>query len=350
MAITKIVDGYYYGTQEDLKPLLLGGAEKDAIYCAIDSGAVYKGAYMNLGRSAEAGAPCYLRFVDMINKGADAPKPLVNSADFANYNLTDYAKGLVGKKVRLISMIENLLIKNSIYKEVDATNGYTRTGSQIVFEDSQESGVVKSLNVYADEVESLAIVVANNTNASLASGVAILGYLDDSNVFQTIKSVESIASGEYRAYRDVKIMNGSTVVPFPHKKLMLKLTDAATDISVLVADEKYAAGYNDWGLYLLTEFEGISNIVGKYKANPGSGVKTFSDVELIFSMSVLKAASAEKFAGIEDNRYSATAGDASSIVLSASDDEVFYFTGTENTGGAEAKGIMPVAGIAAILD
>lgn len=346
MAITKIVNGYYYGTQEELKPLLLGGAEEGAIYCAIDSGAVYKGAYMNLGRG-ESG-PCYLRYLDKIYKGPNAPKMLVNSADFANYNLTDYAKGLVGKKVKLLSMLENLLIKNSVYKEEDSVNGYTRTGSQIVFTNEQTQAVTKSLNVYADEVGKLAIVVANNDNSdTVSSGAVKVGYINDSNEFIQIKSVDAISHGEYRAYRDVEIEGLEAV---PHNKLAINISSAVDDISVLVADETYAAGYNDWGLYLLTAFEGISNIMGKCKENPGSGVKTFSDVELIFSMEVLKATTAEKFAGIEDNRYSATAGDVRPIVLSSSNEDVFYFTGTVNTGGAEAKGIMPIAGIAEILD
>ena len=351
MAITKICDGYYYGTQEDLKPLLLGGAEENAIYCAVDSGAVYKGVYPQLGKSKADGAPCILGIMDIVNRGKSAPNVLVNTRDLDGYFLKRNAHMLVGRKLRVQSILENLLIKNSKWAETDETNGYTRTGSQITFTNEQSAAIVKDLNVYADEVTALAICVVNNGADSVSSGSVKVGYLGSDSSFVEIKSVSSVSAGSYKAYRDVKI-EGAEVVPHAH--LVLQLTAAVADISVLIADEKYAAPYVNWGLQLLAKYDAISNIMDRGTLDDRTAeIYTFSDPEFIISMSVFKANTAEKFTGIEDNRYSVTAGNARPIVAEEPKEgkpRWFNFVGTANTGGADSKAMVGVFGIAEVLD
>lgn len=349
--IKKITDGYYFGTQEDLKPLLLGGAEENAIYCAVDSGAVYKGVYPGIGRDKNEGAPCILGILDIINKGKSAPHVLVNTRDIDGYRLKRNAHMLIGRKLRVQSILENLLIKNSKWAETDETNGYTRTGSQIAFTNAQSTAIVKDLNVFADEVEALAICVVNNGADVISSGAVKLGYLGSDSSFIEIKSVSGIAAGSYKTYRDLQIEGAEAV---PHAHLVLQLTSAVDDISVIVADEKYARPYNNWGLQLLAKYDAISNIMTRCSSMEDiDNILVINDPEFLVSMSVFKATTAEKFTGVEDNRYSITAGEARQFIAEEPDEGTrafFSFVGTANTGDYAAKALLGVSGIAEVLD
>ena len=342
MAITKICDGYYYGTQEELKPLLLGGAEEDAIYCAVDSGAVYKGGYPKIGASKEDGAPCILRFIDRINR-RDNNKVLVNTVELDGSNLRRSAHALSGKNVEVKSIIENLLIKNNKFDDADQTNGYTRHGSQVAYTNELTANFLIDLNVYYDEVSALAFVVVNNSDSSYSSGLVKLGYIDN-NEFIEIKSASSVSSGSYKAYRDLAY-DGAT----PHKKLAVQLTGAIADASILVAEEKYAKPYVNYGLSLLTKYDSICNILKEGTVDETQSVYTFSDVEYWFEMEAYKGAGKDKFVGFKDNRYTSTPGEAVDLNIDASEVPFpkFNFAGKENTL-AEAAAMMGVFGIAEV--
>lgn len=343
MAITKICDGYYYGTQEELKPLLLGGAEEDAIYCAVDTGAVYKGGYPGIGADKSEGAPCILRFIDRVNK-RDNRKILVNTVELDGSNLRRSARALCKKNVAIKSMIENLLIKNNKFNDADETNGYTRHGSQVTYTNEQTANFLIDLNTYFDEVSKLAIVVCNNSENSYSSGLVKLGYVDN-NEFIELKSVSSVNAGSYKAYRDITVAEGAV----PHKKLAVQLTGAIASASILVAEEKYAKAYVNWGLSLLAKYDSICNIVKMGTIDSSQSILTFSDVEYWFEMESYKGAGKDKFAGFKDNRYTSTPGEAVDLNIDASviPFSLFNFAGKENTL-AEAAAMMGVFGIAEV--
>lgn len=342
MAITKICDGYYYGTQEELKPLLLGGAEEDAIYCAVDTGAVYKGGYPQIGKSKDEGAPCILRFIDRVNK-RDNRKVLVNTVELDGYNLRRSASALSGKNVTVKSMIENLLIKNNKFNDADETNGYTRHGSQVSYTNEQTTNFLIDLNVYYDEMPQLAFIVSNNSASSYSSGLIKLGYIDGTD-FIEIKSASSCSAGSYKAYR-----NQGTTEATPHKKLAVQLTGAVDKASILVADERYAKPYVDWGLNLLAKYDALCNIIKEGTVDSSQSVYTFSDVEYWFEMESYKDAGKDKFVGFKDNRYTSTPGEAVDLNIDASVTPFskFNFAGKENTE-AEAAAMMGVFGIAEV--
>lgn len=341
MAITKICDGYYYGTQADLKPLLLGGAEEDAIYCAVDSGAVYKGGYPSLGKSKDEGAPCFLRIIDRVNK-RDHNKILVNTTELDGYNISRSARVISDKNVEVKSIIENLLIKNNTFDDADNTNGYTRHGSQVDYTNELTTNFLIDLNTYYDEVGKLAFVVVNNSANTYSSGLVKLGYIDN-NEFIEIKSASGVSAGSYKAYRDL------TTEATPHKKLAVQLTGAIADASILVADETFAAPYSNWNLNLLVKYDAICNIIKKGTIDTSQSIFTFSDVEYWFEMESYKAAGKDKFTGFKDNRYTSTPGEAVNLNIDASvtPTPYFSFAGKENTL-AEAEALMGIFGIAEV--
>lgn len=343
MAITKICDGYYYGTQEELKPLLLGGAEEDAIYCAVDTGAVYKGGYPKVGADKSEGAPCILRFIDRVNK-RDNRKVLINTVELDGYNLRRSARAISGKNVAVKSMIENLLIKNNKFNDADETNGYTRHGSQVAYTNEQTANFLIDLNTYFDEVGNLALVVCNNSDSGYSSGLVKLGYIDN-NEFVELKSVSSVSAGSYKAYRDLTVEGGA----IPHKKLVVQLTGAIASASILVAEEKYAKAYVNYGLSMLAKYDAICNIIKEGTVDASQSVYTYSDVEYWFEMESYKDAGKDKFAGFKDNRYTSTPGEAVDLNIDASVTPFskFNFTGKENTT-AEAAAMMGVFGIAEV--
>lgn len=343
MAITKICDGYYYGTQEELKPLLLGGAEEDAIYCAVDTGAVYKGGYPKIGADKSEGAPCILRFIDRVNK-RDNRKVLVNTVELDGSNLRRSASALSGKNVAVKSIIENLLIKNNKFNDADETNGYTRHGSQVAYTNEQTTNFLIDLNTYFDEVSNLAIVVVNNSDSSYSSGLVKLGYIDN-NEFIALQSVSSVSSGSYKAYRDITLDGGA----IPHKKLAVQLTGAIASASILVAEEKYAKAYVNYGLSMLAKYDAICNVLKEGTVDSSQSVYTFSDVEYWFEMESYKDAGKDKFAGFKDNRYTSTPGEAVDLNIDASVTPFpkFNFAGKENTL-AEAAAMVGVFGIAEV--
>ena len=340
MSITKICDGYYYGTQADLKPLLLGGAEEDAIYCAVDTGAVYKGGYPHIGADKGEGAPCMLRFIDRVTR-QDNKKILVNTIELNGYNLKRTSTALSGKKFKVKSMIENLLIKNNKFDDADNTNGYTRHGSQVSYTNEQTTNFLIDLNVYYDEVPQLAFVVANNSDSGYSSGLVKLGYIDGES-FVEIKSASSCSAGSYKCYR-----RQGTTEATPHKKLAVQLTGAIDKASILVADERYASPYSDLELSLLVKYDAICNIFKKGTINHSQSVMTASDVEFWFEMESYKADGANKFTGFSNNRYTTTPGEVEDLCNDVANLSHFEFTGKENTA-AETAAILDVFGIAEV--
>lgn len=306
MAITKICDGYYYGTQEDLKPLLLGGAEKDSVYCAIDTGAIYKG--VKAGSSDSH--PVYLSIIDRINR-RDNNKVLVNPRDLTSANTNGTKQFLGGEKpFRYLEIPENLLVKNSKFTETDETNGYTRTGSLITHTNEQSTSVVKSLNVFADEVTTLAIGMVNLGDESLSSGAIKVGYIDNSGdtpEFVEVQSIGSCNAGASKSYRAKAISSSAN----PHYELAIQLNAAAT-VGLLIADEKYFAPYSDTVLTEGAKYDLLSNIIevndksGKYDYS--QNVKGFHTPDFMLNQSVLKAVAPVKVSDIADSRYSDTAG------------------------------------------
>lgn len=340
MSITKICDGYYYGTQEDLKPLLLGGAEEDAVYCAVDTGAVYKGGYPHIGADKGEGAPCMLRFIDRVTR-QDNKKILVNSIELSGYNLKRTSGALSGKKFKVESMIENLLIKNNKFDDADETAGFTRHGSQVSYTNSGSTNYIIDLNVYYDEVPQLAFVVANNSNNGYSSGLIKLGYINGTD-FVEIKSASSCSAGSYKCYR-----RQGTTEATPHKKLAVQLTGAVDKASILVADEKYASPYSDWELNLLVRYDAICNILRKGTVDGSQSIMTVSNVEFWFEMESYKADGANKFTGFSNNRYTTTPGSVEDLCNDVANLSHFAFTGKENTE-AETSVILDVFGIAEV--
>lgn len=340
MAITKICDGYYYGTQEELKPLLLGGAEEDAIYCAVDTGAVYKGGYPHIGVDKEGGAPCMLRFIDRVTR-QDNKKILVNTIELSGYNLKRTSGALSGKKFKVKSMIENLLIKNNKFNDADETAGFTRHGSQVSYTNSGSTNYIIDLNVYYDEVPQLAFVVANNSANGYSSGLIKLGYIDGED-FVEIKSASSCSAGSYKCYR-----RQGTTEATPHKKLAVQLTGAVDKASILVADDKYTSPYSDWELNLLVRYDAICNILRKGTVDGSQDIVTVSDVEFWFEMESYKADGANKFTGFSNNRYTTTPGSVEDLCNDVANLSQFAFTGKENTA-AETTAILDVFGIAEV--
>lgn len=308
MAITKICDGYYYGTQEELKPLLLGGAEKDAIYCAVDTGAIYKGT-----RSGSAGTePIYLSIRDKIHR-QNNNKVLVNGRDLSVYHIKRTTGILSGEKpFKLIELPENLLVKNSKFEDADQTNGYTRKGGFITHTNEQSTTIVKGLKMYADEVGDLAIVMANLDVDGLSSGAVKVGYIDNSGdnpEFIEVKSIGSCNAGSAKYYRNVKVSESAA----PHYELAIELSSAAV-IGLLVVEEKYVANFSSNQLADFARYDAFSNILDVNSKSGGyqvsDYVEAFTTPDFMLNMSVLKAAAPVKANTIEDNTYSDTAGES----------------------------------------
>lgn len=329
MAITKLCDGYYYGTQEELKPLLLGGAEEDAIYCAVDNGAIYKGVKAGTSDSV----PVYLSLIDRINR-RDNNKVLVNARDLTLTNVNGSKQFLGGEKVfKYVELPENLLVKNSKFKEVDETNGYTKEGSLITYTNGQTTTIVKTLNVFADDVDTLAIGLANLDDESLSSGAVKVGYIDNSGnspTFVEVQSIGSVSAGSSKAYRNVAVSSGVN----PHYELAIEISAACT-VGLLIVEEKYFAPYSDNVLKEGAKFDLLSNILevnaksGKYDYS--QTVKGFHTPDFMLNQSVLKAVAPVKVKDVADNTYSDTAGEARPFLTG----HEYGFCGrTEATGAA----------------
>ena len=336
MAITKICDGYYYGTQEDLKPLLLGGAELESTYIAIDTGAIYRGTRPHAGREIGSGGKAWLNYIGRVNK-SDSKSFLVSSESFARNDINYTAGGeLKGMRFRLKEILENLLVKNSLYAEEDSTNGYTRVGEAITYTGSE--AFTKNINVYADEVDSLAIVAWNKGESQIGSGRIKVGYLDDTNTFIEIKSVSSINAGNYKIYRNQKIEGAEAV---PHRPLAIQITQAVSNLQFAIYDERISNNYGDWLLATITRYGCVDNIRHTCKLTEDTDQYIISDADYRFQMSVLKANEPIKFKDIGDNRYTNSAGSAEDFICNGNDDSLDFV-------GAE-KGLFHVLGIAEVF-
>lgn len=233
-------------------------------------------------------------------------------------------------------MLENLLVKNSLYAEEDLTNGYTRVGEAITFTGSE--AYTKNINVYADEVESLAIVACNTGESQIGSGRIKVGYLDDANTFIEIKSVGSINAGDFRIYREQKIEGVEAV---PHRPLAIQITQAVSNLQFAIYDEKFAHNYGNWNLGAMTKYGCVDNIRRTCTLTEDTDQYIISDADYRFQMSVLKANEPIKFKDISDNRYATTAGSAEDFVCNSNDDSLDFI-------GAN-KGLFHIIGIAEVF-
>lgn len=99
--IRKITDGYYFGTQKDLEPIMLGGAELGSVYFATDTGVIYQGENSHAGRSIADGGSAWLNFKGRVNK-VDKKSFLVSTECFARHDINYTAGGaLKGLRFRI---------------------------------------------------------------------------------------------------------------------------------------------------------------------------------------------------------------------------------------------------------
>lgn len=308
--IRKITDGYYFGKQEDLVPLLLEGAESGAVYFATDTGVIYEGSPLGLGKTENEGAPIGLEAKALVHK-KDAKSALVFVRDVNKFSNGKSTSVFAGKKFRFKEIMENLLIKNSLFKETDETAGYTREGNKITF--TGKEAIVKNLNVYADEVKSLAIVACAESD-SLSSDRIKVGYIASDGSFVQIKSVGSAAANNYRAHREVVIEGAEAV---PHRPLAIQITEPIANIHLGIYDEHFSLGYSNWNLNLLTRYGATNNITGSgtFAKEDDNHIIYFTNVDYSFQMSVLKATDPVKFINIGDTRYTSTSGDAEEFTV-----------------------------------